>query len=227
MIAALLSLSIGVLAACVADGVAGDPVSRRLTWFSMLGGKDIRNNCRAGAPARYRLVYNAIYTEQVRVYELWARPDGGAVLDTAVLSGGVSLGASTFADLGALLGGRRDRVELAPREAQALSAAIEAGGALAPPPVGLRLRSDAFYWTVASCVGGRFHFTAFDAPSPRFAALPFPALLFELERSGVAVNPPRPLDPGAFAQTGANETGPGRNAGPRFEVEVGRGGLIR
>jgi len=215
------------LVGCVADGVAGDPISRRFTWFSMLGGEDIRNACGAGAPARYRLVYNGIYTEQVRVYELWARPDGSAVLDTTVLAGGVTLGASTLSDLGALAGGRRDRVELSPEQSRNLQVAIEASGVLAPPPVGLRLRSDSFYWTAAACVGGRFHFTAFDHPSPRFAALPFPALLFELERSGVAVNPPRPLDLGPFELTGAHETGPGRKTGPRFLVEVGRNGLVR
>lgn len=221
LLAALLCLS-----ACAADGVAGDPISRRFTWFSMLGGEDIRNGCGPGAPARYRLVYNGIYTEQIRIYELWARPDGSAVLDTTVLAGGVSLGPSIFADLGALVGGRRDRAELSPDQSRDLQVAMQAGGVLSPPPVGLRLRSDAFYWTTAACVGGRFHFNAFDHPSPRFAALRFPALLFQLEGSGVAVNPPRPLDLGPFELTGAHETGPGRKSGPRFLVEVGANGLV-
>jgi hypothetical protein len=223
--AALLCLSIGALGGCVADGVGGDPVTRRFTWYSTLGGEDIRNECGPGAPARYRLVYNGIYTEQVRVYELWPRRDGSAVLDTTVLAGGLTLG--TLSDLGTQFGGRRDRVELSPDQSRDLQVAIETSGVLAPPPVGLRLRSDAFYWTVAACLGGRFHFTAFDHPSPRFAALRFPAQLFQLERSGIAVNPPRPLDLGPFELTGVNETGPGRKTGPRFLVEVGNNGLVR
>jgi hypothetical protein len=227
LVVALLCLSAGALVSCVADSVAGDPISRRFTWFSMLGGEDIRNGCGAGAPIRYRLVYNGVYTEQVRVYELWVGPGDRAVLDTTVLAGGVTIGASTLSDLGALVGGRRDRVELPPEQARAVLAAIDASGVEAPPPVGLRLRSDSFYWTVAGCKGGRFHFTAFDYPSPRFAALRFPALLFELDGSGIAVNPPRPLDLGPFELTGAHETGPGRKTGPRFLVEVGRNGLVR
>jgi hypothetical protein len=222
----LLLTALLCLSGCIADGVSGDPISRRFTWFSMLGGEDIRNACGPGAPARYRLVYNGIYTEQVRVYELWARPDGSAVLDTTVLAGGVSVGSSTPADLGALVGGRRARVELTPDQSRDLQVAMEASGVLSAPPVGLRLRSDAFYWTTSACVGGRFAFNAFDHPSPRFAALRFPTLLFQLERSGVALNPPRPLDLGPFELTGAHETGPGRRTGPRFLVEVGANGLV-
>ena len=46
------------------------PVTRKLTWFSHLGGRDIRNSCVTGAPDRYRFVYNGIYVEQVRSYDI-------------------------------------------------------------------------------------------------------------------------------------------------------------
>jgi hypothetical protein len=210
---------------CTSDGVPGDPVSRRLGWFSLIGGEDIRAACSARVPTRYRFVYNAIYTEQVRVYEFVAGPNGGR-LDSVVLTGGISLGASTLEQLVDLVHGARDEQRLSAADAQQLLAAIDVSAVHAPTPVGLRLRSDAFYWTVAACVGGRFHLTAFDHPSPRFAALRFPATLFHLDHTGVAVNPPRPLDLDPFEAAGT-ERGSGRSSQLRFLLEVGGDGLIR
>ena len=49
------------------------------------------------------------------------------------------------------------------------------------PPAGQFLRSDNFYWVVAACSQGRFHFNAFQAGDPRFDALTFPKELFDAE----------------------------------------------
>jgi hypothetical protein len=144
-------------------------------------------------------------------------------LDTVVLAGGLSLGLGPLPDLENLIGGARDERILAPAESRELRATINASIA-GPVPVGLRLRSDAFHWTVASCVDGRFGFTGFEHPSPRAAALKFPSLLFGLDRTGLAVNAPRPLPLDPFE---ANYGVGRRRVGPRFLLEIGANGLVR
>lgn len=222
----LLALLLG-LAGCAPQGLPDNPVERRLGWFGVLGGDDIRAGCASGAPERYRFVYNAIYGEQVRAYDLTIGTDGYGALESTVLAGGVSIGTATLDDLANLWGGARDRQMLSPADAGVLRRAILASGLTAPPPVGLRLRSDAFYWVAAGCISGQFHFTGFQHPSPRFAAMQFPVELFRLDRSGIPVNPPRPLDLGPFEPNSRFDSGVRRGTGPRFEVQVGRNGLIR
>jgi hypothetical protein len=64
-----------LLGACTyREGGVGNPLTRRFQYFSYLGGDDIRRDCTAGTPARYRLVYNASYLEQVRTYDLRRNP---------------------------------------------------------------------------------------------------------------------------------------------------------
>lgn len=215
------------LMGCSGPIVPEDPVSRRIGWFSLIAGDDIRAACAPAGPARYRFVYNAIYGEQVRVYDLALGGNGNGTLDTTVLVGGFSLGATKLRDLGDLAAGARDRRVLSPEEAAATRAAIDASGVTAQPPVGLQLRSDSFYWTVASCVGGQFRFTGFEHPSARFAALRFPAALFGLDGTGISVNPPRRLDLEPFELTTGRDRGAGRKSGSRFLIEVGRHGMVR
>ena len=74
-------------------GGIGNPITRKFQYFSYLDGEDIRRDCVAGAPARYRLVYNANYNEQVRAYDLRRNaPGSGASLTTQVFGGGGNLG---------------------------------------------------------------------------------------------------------------------------------------
>jgi hypothetical protein len=209
---------------CTPEGVPGDPVSRRIGWFSLVGGEDIRAACTRDSPIRYRFVYNAVYTEQVRVYDLVAQPDGPGRLDSVVLAGGISLGASTLAELADVVPGARDERALSRTEVAELLVAAHVSAVDAAKQHGLRLRSDGFYWTLASCVGGQFFFTAFD--QPQFAAVRFPAVLFRLDRTGVPVNPPRELHLEPFEAAGT-ERGSGRYSQLRFLLEVGQNGLVR
>lgn len=223
----MVLLALIALAGCSGQIVPQDPVSRRIGWFSLIGGDDIRAACAPAGPARYRFVYNAIYAEQVRVYDLAIGGDGHGTLDTTVLAGGISLGAAMLRDLRDLATGVRDHRILTPGDAASLRAAIDASGVTAPPPVGLQLRSDSFYWTVASCVDGQFRFTGFEHPSPRYAASRFPAALFDLDTTGVSVNPPRRLDLEPFELTTRHDRGADRKSGSRFLVEIGRDGMVR
>src|SRR5687767_2994137 len=70
---ALLSLlTCLALAGCAPAGVAEDPVSRLFQWPQIMAGEDIRRDCTAGGGERWRVVYNGVYTEQVRVYDIAA-----------------------------------------------------------------------------------------------------------------------------------------------------------
>src|SRR5687768_8929927 len=46
------------------------PIGRSFYWFRYIGGADIRDSCAAGSPDRTRIVYNAVWGEQVRIYDI-------------------------------------------------------------------------------------------------------------------------------------------------------------
>lgn len=184
-----------LLAGCAAPGPVDAPVARNLTWFSYLGGDDIRAACASGASDRYRLVYNAIYTEQVRRYDIRALPShDGATMEVRV-SAPVRLGKVTLrAPLAPWMPEKKTRW-LGRAELDGLVAAMGESGVFEPAPRGLQLRSGAFYWVVSSCRDGVFHLNAFVHPSPRFDRLAFVGWLAARDPSDTPFNPPRSLDP--------------------------------
>lgn len=70
---AVLGILLLVLGACESLG-EDHPFNRKFNWFDHLGGADIRAACQ---PDRYRFIYNGIYMEQVRSYDILAtnQPD--------------------------------------------------------------------------------------------------------------------------------------------------------
>lgn len=174
-------------------GDIADPVERKLHWFSFVGGDDIRATCAAGTPDRFRLVYNADYDQQLRVYEVDAlrRLLAVRVVDQS------SAGKLSGDDLLAPWRATEAKVQLDQDGYDQLVAAFAQGGMFAPPPVGLELPSRSYYWTAAMCRDGRFAFTAWKYPSAAFAAMGFDARLFALDTTGVAVNAAQevPVDP--------------------------------
>jgi len=60
---------------------------RSLNWFSYVAAEDIRAACRPGGRNRLRLVYNALWEEQVRAYEVFLQPDGTAGVNIGVGEG--------------------------------------------------------------------------------------------------------------------------------------------
>lgn len=189
-----------IVASCAYQPGGGDnPVARNLTWFSYLNGDDIRGQCKAGAPDRYRFVYNGIYAEQVRTYDLTVE-GGGAdpVLRIRVLGRRGDIGRITLDGPSAVFSpwsGRTETVHLRPQDLARLREAMAAGGVFAPLAGRLELSSDSFYWVVAACRGGAFAFNAYRWPSPRFEAAAFPGLLLAWDPSGIPVNPPRQATP--------------------------------
>lgn len=226
-----LATALAVLAGCRLDSAQFDaPGVQKLTWFAYLDADDLRHSCGPGRPDSYRLIYNAHYAEQVRTYEIQELPAGGGVLEAAAQEGsGIAVSARfvSFSDPFASWAWRRDSRPLGAEELAALRGALAESGALAPPPVGLRLRSNAFYWIAAGCLEGRPFYHAWLFDEGGFAGLRFPARLYALDRTGVAAAPPRRRDPAE--RTSANT--PPRQSGsvarvPYFVVQVGEDGLV-
>jgi hypothetical protein len=214
--AALLALG-----ACAAsDGAADNPILRKFQWFSYLEGDDIKKTCTSGAPGRYRMVYNAVYTEQVRVYDLDAV---SGILDARLI---LPMDLRNF-EVGGVFDllnpwrGKQASRQLAPAEVEAIVVALGADGAFGPPAVGTELPSMGFFWTLASCHEGVYHFTGVAWPSPAWDGMRFDDALFALDPIADAVNPPRKTNLWRDKRVGSNS-----GVENEFITKVGEDGLV-
>lgn len=221
-LAPVLALAAALAAACTYQGAIDEPVTLKATWFSYLNGDDIRAACPQGGPARYRLVYNGNYDEQLRSYELVADGSGGAHLKVRVQTGGgIDVTRLSILDPQAPARWTTSEARLGEAEFIALEAALAASGAYEGAPQGLRLASEGFYWIFVACRAGQVHFNAWRHPSARFAALRFPEILLRHDATGIPVNPPR----GGVPVAPARRITPGDGASLHFDLEVGANGL--
>ncbi len=193
----LLFLFCGALAlsACEYKGRPDNAVERRFTWFSYLAGEDLKESCRSHAPPRYRFIYNAIFSEQVRTYEINGLADGGGgMIDAEILSAEVSpdflLQFPYWPWSGKRAVGQLNGVEM-----KMVRTSLEASGFLDSPPVGRILDSNSFYWLVSACEGNRFHFNVWVHPSPEFANIRFAEILQRFDGTGIALPEARELSP--------------------------------
>lgn len=207
------------LGACAYTG-AGDPVSRKFTWFSYLNGDDIRQSCGAGGADRYRFVYNGINIEQRRTYDVTAGSGPRGNLMAVQVAGPSDLSNFSAGDLLAPWRGISAAVRLLDSQMAELDRAMEQDGSFAGSPAGLRLPSIGFYWVVLACRGGRFHFDAYLWPGDRFQRASLPSRLLALDPTGVAINPPRDATP-SLVYPGR----PGEDA-RNYTLDVGSNGLI-
>jgi hypothetical protein len=215
-------LGVATLAACGDPAKVDNPVLGRFAWLPYLAGEDIKSACADGAPARYRFVYNAVFDEQVRTYDL-VRTESGATLEARVSGGDVrflefNFGASWRPETIK----RRSDATLDREAYLALIRQVEADGFGAAPEEGMRLQSYDFYWAVSACAGGKFHFNVWRNETPGFAALRFPALLFAQDTTDIP--PAKP-----YAQTYAAHFDRQRDKSGRdqnFEIIVRNGGLM-
>jgi hypothetical protein len=174
------------------------PIVRSFNWFSYVGGNDIREACGRDGRNRLRLIYNAIYDEQVRTYEIFLQPDGTAGMTVGVLADQGNVSNLLIGEPGDVLGPwrmRRAERILNPEETRELLGLLQASAAFGPPRDGLRLPDVDFWWTVASCRNGVWGFQAYHYPTDGFANVKFAAKLFSWDTVPVPVNPPRKLVP--------------------------------
>ena len=181
-----------------ADRNVDMPIVRSFHWFDYVGGDDIRQACGKDGRNRLRLVYNAIYDEQVRTYEVFLQPDGTAGLSMGVLANQGNVTNLLVADPGDVFNPwrmRRGERILSADETRELVGLLQASAAFGPPRDGLRLPDVDFWWTVASCRNGVWGFQAYHYPTDGFANVKFAARLFSWDTVPIPVNPPRKLVP--------------------------------
>jgi len=193
---------------------------RKLSWFSYLQGSDIRETCGPTAANSYRMVYNGVYGEQVRAYDL----GGDARLNVAV-TGAAEVSHFSTSSLGGLLNPWRAKTavrNLNDDEVAQIVTALEHDGAFGAPAVGTQLSSKGFFWTIAACHEGAYHFTAIAWPSAAWDAATFDDAVFALDPSPVAVNPPRKTVTARDNKTGRH----GHVIENEFHTKVGENGLF-
>lgn len=206
------------------------PIVRSFHWFDFVAANDIRAACVPGGRNHLRLIYNALWEEQVRAYEIFLQPDGTAGMNIGVLEGqgNVTTGItnmliSTPSDIFApwsMKGGQRILTVDETREFVGL---LEQSRAFGPPPDGMRLPDNDFWWTIASCRNGVWGFQAYHYPTDGFANVKFSAKLFSWDKVPIPVNPPRKLEP---AELRRDMNAPIHRArADRWMLVVGKGGL--
>lgn len=211
------------------DRAVEQPVVRSMNWFSYVAAEDIRAACRPGGRNRLRLIYNALWEEQVRSYEIFLQPDGTAGLTIGVLADqapATVVSNFTISEPGDVTGPwrmRRGQRLLDGSQTRDLLAALQASSAFGPPRDGLRLPDNDFWWTVASCRDGVWGYQAYHYPTDRFANVKFAEMLFALDNVGVAVNRPRNLEPAELRRD--PNLRPGRERADRWMLVVGKDGL--
>jgi len=212
------------LAGCSSIGPTDNPVARKLTWFSYLNGDDLRSRCGKDGADRYRLIFNADYNRHVRTYDIVGDPDrGGAAVEAHVIEA-TDLARLTLADPFSAARGNTATLQLNAAQFDSFIGRLREDGVFDPPPQGLRLPSNGFYWLINGCRAGQWFFTAYPYPSSRFTNARFPDLLRSIDPTGVAY-------PGLPAPDEAPRTLPSSgqlaDGGVFFEVQIGRDGLGR
>ena len=222
----VLGLAAIALVGCTYSGGIDEPFARKFSWFSYAAGDDIKAKCTADTPPTYRLIYNANWNEQVRAYDVRRSviQGGGAKLSSRVFGGyGGNVGRFAMNDVSAPWRGPSRDASLTEEQYLQLIRAVEASGFGEPAPEGTRLDSWDFYWLVAACAGGQFHYNAWKFPSDRWNRIAFDKVLFALDDTGARVNPPRKMDSAEqyFLSSAQNA----KTYGYTFQVVVGRDGL--
>jgi hypothetical protein len=173
------------------------PLARKLSWFSYLASNDIREKCGKTGVSQFRFVYNGMYLEQVRAYDL-----GPIHGDLARLK----IKITQKADLSFLEMDTKKMDFLKPWkpiqsntdirkiDVELLIKSLERVAFLSPSKSVTRLPSKDFYWLVTACVRGVFSQRAYLWPQYKFEDLDFISLLKSWDFSSIPYNPTRKTD---------------------------------
>jgi hypothetical protein len=168
------------------SGVLG----RQVNWFDYVTGEDLRQSCPQSTLERYRLVFNAEYTKQVRTYDLLQRGEGATVTGH-VFRGGLTADRAFPSAIGGFVG-KTGSLELNAAEFKAFQGTVAAASP-APPDEVRYLRSDSYFWVVLMCVNGVLNAHAYTGPADQLEGLPFRRFLLSRDPTGVPVRVQRPV----------------------------------
>lgn len=209
------------VAGCRAAGAPDSAGAMRFTWFSYLNADDLRTRCAPGGPPLTRIVYNAVFTDEVRAFDIVGEPDGAARVVENRYDGVQLLDVTSLG-----LMNRPDQVtaRFGPAVAAELEQSLESSGVFAPPPVGLILRSDDYYWLVAACRDGTMYYDGFRGDA--LGGLPFVDVLARHDPLGEPLPAPKKLRIPASSAAPITTAEVREDAKPYFHIQIGRDGLV-
>lgn len=205
---AAISLAAAMLFAGCAyqPGLSKNPITRSASWFSYVGAEDIKTQCTATGPDRYRIVYNGTADTQVRAYDITTAPPGpGAEMRVQVRG---ELDVSGPIPLDDLLKPWRPTFETTTLSAAQLASireALRASGFYNPPPEGTRVHSWNFFWIAAACENGRFTYNGWEYGSARFAQVRLAETLAAVDPVDKPFTTPRAAEPPRRDERGNRE----------------------
>ena len=204
-----------------------NPIERKFTWFSYLDAADIRNSCAAGGPDQLRIVYNAQFYDHVRTYDIL----GGAKPLLTARARGTSgnLLNMSFDSLDGLFGPwnfQQSQASLSPAEWAELGNLLRESGYATTVQDGLRLHSQEFYWLVAGCEQGKFHFNAWAPHSSKtpLTRIKFLDFLMKRDQTGLSYRPPHAV---TYVEKRGDSGGGNRNYTGAFTITVYPDGIGR
>lgn len=186
-----LARAVGMVA--IVAGLAGctftqtsdvsNPLVRKASWFSYLNADDLRQSCAAGdAEGQIRIIYNAEYYKEVRVFELTPYPGFEEFNLTSRVFGPLevkNINVELNAPLGAF--GGEEAVDRIDRESYlAITDALQAEGFGTQSRDGFRLYSDDYYWVAIGCSSGGVTLGAWASGVDDLRSLEFPEVLASL-----------------------------------------------
>jgi hypothetical protein len=213
-----------VLVACTSEGGTNNPLVRPFEWFSYANGDDIRTTCEPGTVSRYRLIYNGLYDEQIRTYNISQWPGSKeAEQTTRVFKGTISTDWSISSSGLDIAGTYTSKKTISLKDLVAIEQALIAEGFEKPAITGQILHSDEFYWIAMVCRDGIFKYYAWTEEYADVAKLPFREVLSKGDETGVAFL--EPYVPIQYSRNSRYYSKRGQGGSTYFTMQVGDNGL--
>ena len=220
----IMALVVIILSSCSYQGGSEQPVVRKFSWFSYVAAEDIRKKCNSANNSQYRFVYNGIYNEQVRTYDVSQVGEGRYRIQINVTEE-ADISSNEFdlddIDLFRPWRPKTSVTHVSTKEINMLNKALTDLGFFDSPLPSINLSSISFYWVVSSCIDGEFQQNAYLWPEEEFKKAAFPKLLSMWDYTDIPINPPR--ETSDFSIYGTAETISFRN---HFNLKFGGNGLL-
>jgi hypothetical protein len=219
-----MGLVVIILSACSYQGGGDQPVIRKFTWFSYIEADDIRAKCKSSSNSQYRFVYNGVYNEQVRTYDIYQVEKGRYEIKINVTEeadvSSITLNLED-PDLFQPWNPRSSITNVSVKQINLLERTLKNVGFFVSSPPSGNLTSIDFYWVVSACTDQKFRQNAYIWPEEKFKNAAFPKLLSIWDFTDIPINPPR--DTSNFSIYGTTETKNFRN---HFNLKFGSDGLL-
>jgi hypothetical protein len=214
-----------MLTSCSYEGGNEQPAIRKFTWFSYIAAEDIKKKCIHDSKTQYRFVYNGVYNEQVRTYDIVQigryRYDIKITVAEEADITSFSLDLNN-PDLFQPWEPKVSVTNVSTEDINILEQTLKDIGFFESVPRNIKLSSIDFYWVISTCIDDKFHQNAFYWPNKKFKKAEFPKLLKIWDFTGIPVNPPRRTS--ILSVYGTTDSKDHRN---HFDLEFDANGVLR